>query len=128
VTATGISDLEAAHGDEARLESALARIIELETELATARRSIDDLTTALESNRDIGAAIGIVMATRGVPSPAAFDLLRQASQARHTKLRDIAREVLETGRLAPLPTAAPRERRSAVPAPPPRPVPGLSAS
>jgi AmiR/NasT family two-component response regulator len=76
------------------LAAALARILELDAELQAAKRSIADLTTALETNRDIGAAIGILMVTRGVETEAAFDLLRQASQASHTKLRDVARQVV----------------------------------
>jgi AmiR/NasT family two-component response regulator len=98
------------------LATALERIAELEAELDAARRSIADLTTALESNREIGAAIGIVMATREVTSESAFDLLRAASQARHLKLRDVAREVISQGRLDPAPPTKPRR---AVPTPPP---------
>ena len=88
-----------------QLAAALERILELDNELQAARRSIADLTTALETNRDIGAAIGIVMVTRGVESEAAFDLLREASQSRHTKLRDVAREVVALRGLASAPAA-----------------------
>jgi hypothetical protein len=77
-----------------QLAAARARILQLDAELHTAQQNIADLTSALESNRDIGAAIGIVMVTRGVESQAAFDLLRRASQSRHTKLRDVARDVV----------------------------------
>ena len=79
---------------DAQLAAARARILQLDAELQLAQRNIADLTTALESNRDIGAAIGIVMVTRGIESQAAFDLLRRASQSRHTKLRDVARDVV----------------------------------
>ena len=82
-----------------QLAAALERILELDAELQAARRSIADLTSALETNRDIGAAIGIVMMTCGVESEGAFDLLRQASQSSHTKLRDVAREVVRLRRL-----------------------------
>ena len=78
-----------------QLAAARARILQLDAELQLAQRNIADLTTALESNRDIGAAIGIVMVTRGLGSQAAFDLLRRASQSRHTKLRDVARDVVQ---------------------------------
>ncbi len=77
-----------------RLAAAQEHIRRLDAELQAAQRELADLTTALESNRDIGAAIGIVMMTRGVEPKAAFDLLRRASQSRHTKLRDVAREVV----------------------------------
>jgi AmiR/NasT family two-component response regulator len=86
-----------------QLAAARERILELDGELQAAQRSVADLTTALESNRDIGAAIGIVMVTRGVEQAAAFDLLRQASQSRHTKLRDVAREVVRVRGLDPAP-------------------------
>ncbi|HEX4427814.1 MAG TPA: ANTAR domain-containing protein [Frankiaceae bacterium] len=112
---------EAPSDPDPRLTAAEVRISELDTELETARRHIVDLTAALESNREIGAAIGVVMATREVDSEAAFDLLRQASQARHTKLRDVAREVVTTRRLVVAPEAPPNGRARAVPGPPPQP-------
>jgi hypothetical protein len=92
-----------------QLAAARARILQLDAELQAAQRNIADLTTALESNRDIGAAIGIVMVTRGIESQAAFDLLRRASQSRHTKLRDVARDVVRRRGLdiAPAGGAAP---------------------
>jgi signal transduction histidine kinase/DNA-binding response OmpR family regulator/PAS domain-containing protein len=58
-----------------------------------------NLRLALSSNREIGAAIGILMASRRVTADDAFDLLRRASQAQHRKLRDIAAEVTLTGLL-----------------------------
>ena len=111
-----------------QLAAAQARIRQLDAELQTAQRNITDLTTALESNRDIGAAIGIVMVTRGIESQAAFDLLRRASQSRHTKLRDVARDVvrrrgleLAPAAIAPAVVAAPVRQplpRRPVPTPP----------
>jgi hypothetical protein len=115
---------------DAQLAAARARILQLDAELQLAQRNIADLTTALESNRDIGAAIGIVMVTRGIESQAAFDLLRRASQARHTKLRDVARDVVRRRGLefapvaeatGPVAAAAPVRqplRRRPVPTPP----------
>jgi len=58
-----------------------------------------NLETALESSREIGAAIGVLMAHHKIPQDAAFALLRETSQALHRKLRDIATDVLETGAL-----------------------------
>lgn len=109
-----------------RLAEARARVAALDGELQAAQRTIADLTLALESNRDIGAAIGIVMITRAVDAEAAFDLLRRASQSRHVKLRDVAREVVQVRELqlelpaASLPTEPPQERPRPVPAPPHR--------
>lgn len=56
-----------------------------------------NLELALQSNRDIGTAIGILMGLHRVTRPAAFTLLREASQRSRRKLRDIALAVIETG-------------------------------
>jgi hypothetical protein len=58
-----------------------------------------NLERALESNRDIGVAIGVLMALHKVTREQAFDLLRMASQAKHRKVRELARDVAETGTL-----------------------------
>ncbi|MFL6163734.1 MAG: ANTAR domain-containing protein [Jatrophihabitantaceae bacterium] len=63
----------------------------------------ENLHTALDSSRRIGAAIGVLMAIHKVTEDQAFDLLRTASQLLHRKLRDIASEVVETGALPDLP-------------------------
>lgn len=61
------------------------------------------LEEALQSNRQIGMAVGVLMAHHRVTQEDAFALLRVASQALHRKLRDIAAEVTETGALPDLP-------------------------
>lgn len=63
------------------------------------RLQVENLQIAVLSNREIGAAVGILMAIRQVPAAAAFELLRSASQRRNLKLRDIAAEVVFTGAL-----------------------------
>ena len=67
---------------------------------AADREQKDHLTNALASNRKIGAAIGILMATHKITEQQAFDALRLASQHSHRKLHDIAFEVVDTGQLA----------------------------
>ena len=62
-----------------------------------------NLGAALRSSRQIGTAIGILMARERVTSEAAFDQLVEASQHLNRKLRDIAVEVTETGQLPPTP-------------------------
>jgi GAF domain-containing protein len=64
---------------------------------ASARQSNEHLREALESSRDIGAAMGILMATKLLTKDQAFDLLRIESQHSHRKLRDVALDVTETG-------------------------------
>ena len=68
-------------------------------ELASARAQIEHLSRALESNRRIGMAIGIVMARHGLTPDEAFGALRMASQRSHRKLRDIAEDVVFTGEI-----------------------------
>jgi hypothetical protein len=81
---------------------------------------IDNLNRALDSNREIGAAMGILMARHQLTSGQAFDLLRRISQRAHRKIAAIATEVVETGALElpcgvellePRPTPGPPRRR-----------------
>jgi hypothetical protein len=58
-----------------------------------------NLTTALESSREIGQAIGILMSSHHLTAQQGFDLLRGVSQQTHRKLRDIAEDVTQTGTL-----------------------------
>lgn len=55
--------------------------------------------TALTTNRQIGRAVGILMARHLIPSDTAFKMLVQASQQMNRKLRDVAVQVEETGLL-----------------------------
>jgi hypothetical protein len=55
------------------------------------------LTRALETNREIGVAMGILMANGKLTGQQAFDQLRTASQNLNRKLRDIAADVTLTG-------------------------------
>jgi GAF domain-containing protein len=54
---------------------------------------------ALDSNREIGVAMGVLMGIHKVSREHAFDLLRIASQNSNRKLRDIAAIIAETGEL-----------------------------
>jgi GAF domain-containing protein len=67
------------------------------------------LTIALQTNRIIAEAIGILMSTYKINEQHAFDLLRLASQHTNRKLRDVAADVAHTGALPePSPARAPR--------------------
>ena len=57
----------------------------------------ENLQRALQSNREIGMAIGVIMALMRVNQDEAFAVLRRASQHLQRKLQDIAVEVVETG-------------------------------
>jgi len=56
----------------------------------------EQLAEGMQSNREIGAAVGILMATHRINQEQAFALLAQASQRLNRKLRDIARGVVES--------------------------------
>lgn len=72
---------------------------------ASAREQAQNLLVALESSREIGIAMGIVMTVARVTREQAFDLLRIVSQRLHRKLRDVATEIADTGALPELPSA-----------------------
>lgn len=56
-----------------------------------------NLEQALASNRDIGTAIGVLIAQHKVTPDQAFNLLRIASQNSNRKLHHVALDVVETG-------------------------------
>ena len=53
----------------------------------------------MDSNRRIGTAMGILMASHGITYDAAFTRLRIASQDHNRRLREIADEVVFTGEI-----------------------------
>ena len=59
----------------------------------------ENLTKALQSNREIGVAMGVLMNLNQLTRQEAFDVLRVASQNSNRKLADIAVEVADTGAL-----------------------------
>jgi len=58
------------------------------------------LKRALETNREIGVAIGVLMHRHRLSRTQAFDVLRAASQDSNRTLSDIASEVVDTGTLS----------------------------
>jgi ANTAR domain/GAF domain len=70
---------------------------------ASTRERASQLEHALVTSRDIGVAMGVLMARHMITRSQAFDLLRIASQHTNRKLADLARVVADTGSL-PLPT------------------------
>jgi hypothetical protein len=93
-------------------EQLSAELAQARSELAEAQQTVAQLSLALESNRDIGAAVGILMALRRVTRQQAFDLLRSSSQALNIKLRSLAHYVIDTGTLPAEGAAAPEESNS----------------
>ena len=85
-------------------------IAQLLAEVQDQRGTIANLRKALSTNRDIGAAIGILMAGQKVSKEEAFAILKAASQNGHRKLHEIADDVLYTGTLpSPEPAIANRD-------------------
>jgi AmiR/NasT family two-component response regulator len=67
--------------------------------LETANSRADNLEIALQSNRRIGIAIGILMSSRQLSEADALDCLVQASQGQNRKLAHVADDVARTGAL-----------------------------
>ena len=59
------------------------------------------LKRALDHSRDIGAAVGILMARHQMTQEQALAALRRVSQDSNVKLYDLALDVIETGELSP---------------------------
>lgn len=65
--------------------------------LRRADEAVEGLEAALSTNRQIGAAVGIVMARQGLTQTEAFQVLSKASQDQNRKLREVAEDVVFTG-------------------------------
>jgi hypothetical protein len=64
------------------------------------REQADTLRLGLESNRETGKAVGLLMALHDVSEEQAFALLRAASQRMNLRLADVAKQVVATQRPA----------------------------
>jgi DNA-binding response OmpR family regulator len=67
--------------------------------IGEAETTVGQLRQALQSNRTIGTAVGIVMARYRLDRERAFQVLVRTSQQGNRKLHDIATEVVRTGSL-----------------------------
>lgn len=56
---------------------------------------IDSLRSGLLSNREIGKAVGLLMASENISADEAFELLRRTSQQVNLKIADLARTLVE---------------------------------
>jgi GAF domain-containing protein len=119
------TELDAFSDDAEIIATVLATHCAFALQATVARERVANLERALDSNRQIGMAMGILMATHRITGPDAFALLRIASQNSNRKLAVVADEVIETGTLElPTPPAVPTRRpvaRKPIPGPP---VPG----
>jgi len=91
---------ERAFDDEATMVGLLlATHGSLAVNAALAHERRTHLQRALETNRDIGTAMGILMWRHRVTRQQAFDLLAVASQRTNSKLHDVAAGVIDSGTL-----------------------------
>jgi AmiR/NasT family two-component response regulator len=73
-----------------------------------AREEADSLRQGLQSNREIGKAVGLLMAAHRVSADEAFAILKRTSQDLNMKLVHVAAQVVEgqQAQLAPKSTSA----------------------
>jgi GAF domain-containing protein len=86
------------HGDEGAVLSAFASVA---LGSLASRERADSLRRGLESNREVGKAIGLLMSAHQIGSEDAFELLRKASNDMNMKLTEVAREVIENAERRP---------------------------
>jgi hypothetical protein len=81
----------------------MGTLLALHGAVAVSRVIIQDkaahLEKALETSREIGMAMGVLMSTYKLTDGEAFDALRIASQGAHRKVREVALDVIHTGML-----------------------------
>jgi AmiR/NasT family two-component response regulator len=70
-------------------------------DLASATLHAEHLQRAVVSNRRIGMAMGILMERHRITEDEAFDRLRDLSQRRNVRLRDLAEQLIYTGDVDP---------------------------
>ncbi len=97
--AQSVHDSEGSLAVDVDLTATEQFILEMLQRLDAADTEAANLRRALDHSRDIGAAVGVLMALRKVSREEAFDLLRRASQDQNRKLSDLALDVLNTGEL-----------------------------
>jgi AmiR/NasT family two-component response regulator len=68
---------------------------------------VQRLEMAVHSQGRIGIATGLVMAQHRIEADAALAVLRRASQESNRKLRDLAEDVISSGRLLLVPVRRP---------------------
>jgi hypothetical protein len=73
----------------------LASFVTVALVASTERKAARTLRDGLLSNREIGKAIGLLMAFHGIDDDAAFAMLRRTSQELNVKLVEVARRVVD---------------------------------
>jgi GAF domain-containing protein len=79
---------------------AIAHILARHASVAVASAQADEtMTAAIDARKLIGQAMGILMERYDLDDTRAFEMLRRYSQETNTKLRDVARELIDTRKL-----------------------------
>jgi hypothetical protein len=89
----------ATNSPEARLGAAFAVHAAIALDRAALQETVGNLLTAIVSNREIGAAVGILMARGGISYDEGFALLKTTSQNNNRKMQNVVSDVLYTGQL-----------------------------
>jgi AmiR/NasT family two-component response regulator len=61
------------------------------------------MTQAVDARKLVGQAMGILMERYDVDADRAFEVLKRYSQDTNTKLRDVAQQLIDTGKLPRVP-------------------------
>lgn len=90
------ADAAERRADEIEAQAALDREImaALQVDAALSRDQVAHLEKALASSRTIGAAVGILMASRNLDQEDAVVVLKQASSRSNTPLRELAETIV----------------------------------
>ena len=110
------SDAPQAFGDDALATGGLlASYGALAVSAQLHRQRAQHLEQTLAPTREIGTAVGVLMARYRITRPDALEMLRAAAQQSHRSVAEIAAEVIDTEvqRLPPMPTATPARPRRA---------------
>jgi transcriptional regulator with GAF, ATPase, and Fis domain len=78
--------------DQAAVLAAFASVAVMAAER---QEQVATLRDGLSSNREIGKAVGLMMAFHKVDDEAAFDILRKASQDMNIKISEIAKQIVQ---------------------------------
>lgn len=87
-----VGGIDQRSGDQAIILAAFASVA---VGTVHRREEARTLSQGLESNREIGKAIGLLMAFHKISDTEAFAMLRKASQDMNIKLAEVAREVVQ---------------------------------
>jgi transcriptional regulator with GAF, ATPase, and Fis domain len=81
--------------DSADVAAIFAAFASVAVTAASEHKLAKDLRAGLESNREIGKAIGLLMALHNITDEEAFEVLRRHSQETNTRVAEIADRLLE---------------------------------